>query len=63
MQEQWPTNQLKILRAFDGFVEHFYLTDKFKILNPYYAMNFRNDSAALINLDFFESSFIEGEGF
>ena len=59
MQEQWPSNRLNVLKAFEGYVEHFYLADSFKALNPYYATNFRNDSDALINVHFLEENLKE----
>lgn len=35
MQEQWPTKKVSLFRAFDGYVEHFYLSDSAKTLSPY----------------------------
>ena len=35
MQEQWPTKKVSLFRAFDGYVEHFYLADSVKSLSPY----------------------------
>jgi len=52
MQEQWPSNQLSLFRAFNGYVEHFYLIDSYKVLNPYYATNFRGDVDAMVNIQF-----------
>ena len=52
MQEQWPSNLLSLFRAFNGYVEHFYLTDSYKVLNPYYATNFRGDVDAMVNIQF-----------
>ena len=39
------------------------MTDEFKTLNPYYATDFRNDTSAMINLDFLSNSYKEGGGF
>jgi len=62
MQQQWPKNKLNLLRSFDGFVEHFYLNDKFEALSPYFATDFRNVTKhALINLRFTESDLVSEE--
>ena len=57
MQEQWPTNELMLLRSFDGFVEHFYLDDSFRALHPYYATDFRGEKDALFNVAFVKENF------
>lgn len=57
MHEQWPTQQLSLFRAFDGYVEHFYLTNEVKELHPYYATNFRGDDNALIDMYFVKDEF------
>ena len=62
MQEQWPTKKLSLFRAFNGYAEHFYLTNSAKTLSPFYAINFRNDTNALINMYFTEEN-MKGDTF
>ena len=50
MQEQRPIQKLKVFRAFEGYAEHIYMTNTAKQLNPYYAIDFRNDKNALVNM-------------
>ena len=50
MNEQWPTGNLSLFRSFDGYVEHFYLTDEVKDLSPTNHVSLRNDPNALIDL-------------
>ena len=50
MHEQWPTEKLSLFRAFEGYVEHFYLTNTLETLHPYYATNFRKSKTGLVNL-------------
>lgn len=52
MQEQWPTKQLKLFSSFDGFVEHFYFDNAAVNLSPYHAIDLRDDTKALVNIDF-----------
>ena len=61
MQEQYPGEQLRLFRAFDGYVEHFYLTDSFKALNPYFTTDLRNDTDALINVIFTKDFYLANE--
>ena len=49
-----------MFRAFHGYVEHFYLTDTFKELHPYYAVDFRNDKDGLINMLFTKENYSSG---
>ena len=60
MQEQWPTKKVSLFRAFDGYVEHFYLADSAKQLSPYQAVNFRDDKNAIFNILFTEDHFADG---
>ena len=60
MQEQWPTKKVSLFRAFDGYVEHFYLADSAKSLSPYQAVDFRGDTDALLNVLFTGDNFADG---
>ena len=62
MQEQWPTSELTLFRAFRGHVEHFYLSESFQVLNPYYATDLRSDTEALVNVQFLKE-LVEGNRF
>ena len=53
---------MSLFRALNGYVEHLYLTDSYRELHPYYAMDFRGDSDALINMFFTKDHFSKSEG-
>lgn len=54
MQEQWPTGRLSLFSAFNGYVEHLYLTNVSEELSPYYAIDFRDRGLdeSLLNVRF-----------
>ena len=61
MHEQWPTQELKLFKSFDGFVEHLYFDKREERLNPYYAIDLRDKTDALLNIRCTKENLVSGD--